>query len=313
MLRRPPKNRRSKRVLQHREPKLEENPKTTLFLRGSRTSEVVSGALRELYQLAQPHAVRLSKRNQFHPFEGVRSLEFLGFKNDASLFVVGSHQKKRPHNLTIGRLFNFQELDMVELGVTRFEVPVGGDIPKGVGVARGGKPLLVFLGSHFDVNPGLKRVANLLTDLLRGPTARSVNLAGLDHVVCVVAKPDSSGATMDPQSATGYTLLLRHYAVLMKKGDSEALPRVELVDVGPTMDLVVRRTRLASPELFARACRLPREVARAGRLPKNLRKDGLANVRGQIHVGAAKLERLALRRFKAHRAEHAREKAERRR
>jgi len=39
----------------------------------------------------------------------------------SSLFVIGSHTKKRPNNLIFGRMFNHQLLDMFELGVTAFK------------------------------------------------------------------------------------------------------------------------------------------------------------------------------------------------
>jgi len=40
--------------------------------------------------------------------------------NSSSLFVLGSHSKKRPNNLVLGRTFNHQILDMVELGVENY-------------------------------------------------------------------------------------------------------------------------------------------------------------------------------------------------
>jgi hypothetical protein len=33
------------------------------------------------------------------------------------VFVLGSHSKKRPHNLTLGRLYDFHLYDCLELGV----------------------------------------------------------------------------------------------------------------------------------------------------------------------------------------------------
>lgn len=49
-----------------------------------------------------------------------RSQEKLCSKADASLFAFGSHSKKRPSNLLLGRLFDGHLLDMFELGVERF-------------------------------------------------------------------------------------------------------------------------------------------------------------------------------------------------
>ena len=63
----------------------------------------------------------LSKKNDIRPFESINSLEFLSEKNDCSLFMVGSHSKKRPNNIVIGRLFNYQLLDMVEFGVLDYQ------------------------------------------------------------------------------------------------------------------------------------------------------------------------------------------------
>ena len=63
----------------------------------------------------------MTKKNVIRPFEDINSLEFLSQKNDCSLFMVGSHSKKRPHNLIMGRMFNYQLLDMIELGVLDYK------------------------------------------------------------------------------------------------------------------------------------------------------------------------------------------------
>ena len=43
-----PKNARSKRALEAREPKEVEDPRTVIFVRGTRTGEVVNGAMKDL-------------------------------------------------------------------------------------------------------------------------------------------------------------------------------------------------------------------------------------------------------------------------
>jgi len=70
--------------------------------------------------LKKPDATNFSKKNLIHPFEDVSSLEFFAEKEDASLFVLGSHSKKRPNNLTFARTFDRKVLDMVEVGVQNY-------------------------------------------------------------------------------------------------------------------------------------------------------------------------------------------------
>lgn len=58
----------------------------------------------------------------------------------------------------------------------------------------------------------------------------NLNLAGIDHVfVCTAVSPT--------------TVFFTHCALRLKKSGS-LVPRMELVEVGPSMDLVIRRHRL---------------------------------------------------------------------
>jgi ribosome production factor 2 len=45
----------------------------------------------------------------------------MSVRQDCSLFIVGTHQKKRPDNLIIGRLFADHLLDMFEFGVSNYK------------------------------------------------------------------------------------------------------------------------------------------------------------------------------------------------
>jgi hypothetical protein len=56
---------------------------------------------------------------QVRPMEagGEVALEFLCQKNECGLFAVASHSKKRPHNLVLGRMFDYHLYDVLELGV----------------------------------------------------------------------------------------------------------------------------------------------------------------------------------------------------
>lgn len=112
-----PKTQRSKRALAAREPKLVENVKKSLVLKGPSSSQVITSVLKDMHKLKQPESKMFSRRNLTRPFEDASSVEFLGSQNDCSLFAYGSNSKKRRHNLVLGRLFDFQLLDMLEMGV----------------------------------------------------------------------------------------------------------------------------------------------------------------------------------------------------
>jgi ribosome production factor 2 len=72
------------------------------------------------FLLKKPDGTNFAKKNIIHPFEDPSSLEFFSEKQDASLFVVGSHSKKRPNNLTFARMFDHKLLDMMEFGVLNY-------------------------------------------------------------------------------------------------------------------------------------------------------------------------------------------------
>ena len=58
------------------------------------------------------------------PFEpgGEAPLEFFCTKSNCSLFALGSHSKKRPHNLVLGRLYDFHLYDALEFGIEQLQL-----------------------------------------------------------------------------------------------------------------------------------------------------------------------------------------------
>ncbi|XP_059153236.1 ribosome production factor 2 homolog [Physella acuta] len=273
-----PKTQLGKRALEKKEPKIVENTKNTLFFKGGNTSQTVTRVLKEWHTLKKPHATMFSKKNATRPFEDQSSIEFFTNKADSSLFMFGSHSKKRPHNIVIGRLFDNQVLDMVEFGVEKF---ISMDDIKGQKSAAGIKPCLVFSGEFFEENDDNKRVKNLLIDFFRGATVEKISLSGLEHVICI--------------SAVHGKIYIRSYRVLMKKSGSKT-PRVELEPMGPFLDLTLRRTRLASDDLFKRA--LKKAALAKPKKKKNISRDELGNKLGRIHMNTQNFSKLQARKLK---------------
>ncbi|CAO3683186.1 unnamed protein product [Umbelopsis vinacea] len=279
-----PKNARSKRVMRSRESKVEENAKTAIFVRGSQTSQIINDALSDLFLLKKPDALNFTKKNQIHPFEDESSLEFFSQKNDASLIVVGTHSKKRPHNLVFARMFEHQVMDMMEIGV---ESATAMSQIKGAKCAVGMKPLMVFNGELFDTHDNYKNLKNMFTDFFHGQNIDAINLTGLEHVITLTAAP------LEGKNAG--KIFLRVYTIQLKKSGAKT-PRIELEEMGPSLDFKLRRVQLPKPEIWKLATMVPKELK--PKKVKNVEKDEMGEVYGRIHLGNQNLEKIQTRKMK---------------
>ncbi len=126
--------------------------------------------MRDLVALrGEPEASRLFMRNghDMHPFENIVPLESMASKQDCALFCFGSHQKKRPDNLVLGRTFDNRVLDLFELGVENYKsissLEGKQDVPRDL------KPVILFQGEQFEFSDKHSRLKNLLYGKLNIP------------------------------------------------------------------------------------------------------------------------------------------------
>ncbi|KAM8953993.1 ribosome production factor 2 homolog [Pelodytes ibericus] len=273
-----PKSKRAKRFLEHRDPKLNENVKNAMLIKGGNASNTVTKSLKDIHALKKPYCVLYKKKNMTKPFEDQTSLEFFSKKSDCSLFVFGSHNKKRPNNLIFGRMFDYHVLDMIELGVEKFVSLQDIKISK---CPEATKPLLIFAGDAFEVNEDYRRLKSLLTDFFRGPTVTAVRLAGLEHVLHFTAVDGK--------------IFMRSYKVLLKKSGCRT-PRIELEEMGPSFDFVMRRTHLASDDLYKLSMKRPKALL--GKKKKNISHDTFGTRYGRIHMQKQDLTKLQTRKVR---------------
>uniref|UniRef100_A0A2N9FIC0 Ribosome production factor 2 homolog n=1 Tax=Fagus sylvatica TaxID=28930 RepID=A0A2N9FIC0_FAGSY len=276
-----PRNARVKRELEKRAPKLVENGKKTLILHGTKTSAVLNSVLKELYHLKKGSAVKFSRKNEnIKPFEsgGETSLEFFSLKTDCSVFVYGSHSKKRPDNLVIGRTYDHHIYDLVEVGVENFRPMESFTYDKKLAPLIGSKPLIAFIGEGFENVEELKHLKEVLIDLLRGEVVENLNLVGLDRVyVCTAISSNR--------------VFLSHCGLRLKKSGTK-VPRMELVEMGPSMDLVVRRHRLPNDGLRKEAMKTVRDQPK--KKMKNVSQDAVQGKIGKIYMPDQKVGDVAL-------------------
>ena len=72
------------------------------------------------------------------------------------------------------------------------------------------------------------------TDIFGGRDLSGIALQGIDHVISL--------------SLVGDQILWRTYAVVFKASDSK-VPRVELISMGPSLDINIRRQQVPSLDL----------------------------------------------------------------
>jgi len=284
---RKPKNARAKRALALREPKMVEGERSALWMRGTSTSEVITAILKDLHDLKKPDSTNFSRRNEKRPFEDETSVEFLCQKNECSMFGFGSHSKKRPNNLVLGRLFNYKIYDMYELALTDIKTAMqfkGSKMP-----SIGNRPAIIFQGDAFDNDPKLAAIKNLFLDMFGHEAMQKVNLAGVEHAIVLTAQP--------AQGEKEGKIAFRHYQLTFKKSGGR-VPKVELDEVGPHFDMEVRRSRPASADLQKEACKVPRQVQKSGKMKKNFEKNAMGDTLGRVHMEKQDLNEFQTRKMR---------------
>ncbi|KAM0254776.1 hypothetical protein ACHAQJ_006433 [Trichoderma viride] len=285
-----PRNARSKRALEKREPKAIENPKTCLFLRGNNCSQVVQDAMNDFFSMRQPLSKKFTKKNPIHPFEDAASIEFFSEKNDASLFVFGSTQKKRPHAMTFIRTFGHKVLDMLELyldqesyrSISQFKTKK---------FAIGMRPMVLFAGSAFEspVPNEYTLAKSFLMDFFRGESSDKIDVEGLQYIVSVTAEDTTGEGDAKP------AIHLRVYLISTKRS-GQKLPRVEVEEIGPRMDLRVGRMQEPDEAMLKEAMKKARGTEEKSK--KNVSMDTMGDKLGRVHLGKQDLSQMQTRKMK---------------
>lgn len=269
---RKPKTARGRRILKAREPKVNEDAKKSITLRGNKTDENVLGLLRELHHIRKPLDAFYSKKHEIHPFENKEPVEHLCSKEQASLFSFGSKSKKRPFRLIFGRLFNGGVLDMNEFSVRQYKPE--SKFPGVIKPLLGSKPLVIFQGAGFDHHPRLKNVRSILLDYFRGPLCERLNLSNVDTAIVF--------SVVDSIAEESPVIHFRRYRINLRKSQQKT-PYGVLQELGPRFELALDREQVAEPEALKAAMRLPKEAL--SKKVKNIKTDSLGRTKGRLHVG----------------------------
>lgn len=129
--------------------------------------------------------------------------------------MFGSTSKKRPDNLIIGRVFEHELLDMVELGIKEYK---GLADFKNDKIGTCVKPCLIFNGPKWNHTEELRRLKSLFIDAFHRDTIDAIRLQGIEHVLSFTITDDNQ-------------ILMRSYKIILKKSGLRT-PRIELTEIG---------------------------------------------------------------------------------
>ncbi|ODV78062.1 Brix-domain-containing protein [Suhomyces tanzawaensis NRRL Y-17324] len=290
-----PKNARSKRALAKQEAKLVENTKTALFVPGSTGNKFLHDAMCDLMALKKPFVKKFSKKNDIRPFDDASTLEFFAEKNDTSLMVLSTHNKKRPNTLIFTRFFNHKVYDMLELSIQDNHKLLQ-DFKK-LTFTVGLKPMFTFNGPAFDSHPVFQHAKSLFMDFFRGEETDLQDVAGLQYIIAL-----STGEIEDPNDSKNLPLL--HFRVYKLKSyqSGQKLPRVEVDEIGPRFDFKIGRRVSPAPELEKEAYKKPKQLQ--AKVKKNVSTDFMGDKVAQIHLGKQDLGKLQTRKMKGLKAKY---------
>ena len=217
----------------------------------------------------------------------------------------------RPNNLTLVRVYDNKVLDMLEVGIRDFKSmqdfkvrrslscssltlqPLSLQTPKST---PGHKPLMHFASPLFDTHARFVQLKQHLIALFNGEAIESIALAGIGHVISVQLAPlpdptQPLAGQMTDDPALLPTVHLRTYTLSLKSS-STRVPYIELVPMGPSIDLALRRFTEPDPVLLAAALKRPkmakRDVEKGLGDKKKMRNrevDEMGDLRGRIHLG----------------------------
>ncbi|ETO36334.1 hypothetical protein RFI_00731 [Reticulomyxa filosa] len=326
----PPKTGRGKRALAKKAPKTFESLKQQVVLRGTKTSPIINDTLHNLVKkfFCVWKGVTRRKKNFLKKNLKIKQkTRKHGPKARNILFIFGNHSKKRPHNLVIGRCFNYQMLDMFEFGIDpKTFKPIkihkenkktkiiqklkdessidGGDKSFRVG----SKPCLVFQGEAFNNDDRLKKIRNLFMDFYRGDTLLKINLLTVDHVITFTAVSFKSDSLKDAHlehlgiDEDAMCILIRHYHVELHQSSDPKEPYVHLHEIGPRLDLYSRREEHAPDEL-QEASRMKPSRTLTNKKPKqkNVKHNILGERVGKLYINRSdqNLAKLKTKKIKA--------------
>ena len=159
---------------------------------------------------------------------------------------------------------------------------------------------MVFHSDIFDTHPTYQLLKSLLLDMYNGHPLTELPLTAIEHVISITAAPIPPTAGDAPE-----VLPAVHFRVYTTKlgASGTKVPKIELTEMGPSIDFVPRRVQQADDEMLRAALKRPKVDKKTvesglGKKRKNVETDAMGDKVGRIHLGKQDLGKLQSRKMK---------------
>ena len=261
-------------------PKLIEDPKQCVYINTKSSSEIMRMVLNDLYLLRRDYSKKLNQKEEISNYQQSKNdIEYLCDKNNCGFFTYTTDQKKKSMNIVMGLLFNKVVLDVFEFEVVNY-IPIS--YFKNNEIDSFMKPVLIFQGEIFESDPSYERLKKFFIDYFRLYDVEQTIISELRRVIVFSCDSDK-------------IVKMRCYQV---DGaiDEEHLNKIELTEIGPSIDFKERSFDLAGIDQYNKAMRQPKALKE--KKEKNIEKNALGEKHGRIHMQKQNLNAMALRKYK---------------
>jgi len=274
------KTHKGRMFLKSREPKLVEDNKQCLFINTNKSNEVLRMVLTDLFVFRKDHSKKLGKKNDIKEvYANPETIEFLCERNNCAIFSTVTDLKKRPMNLIMGNLFENKLLDLFEFEVANF-LPIE-YFKVDTNIDSCMKPLVIFQGDIFETDFEFARMKKFFFEFFKMYDIEDISISVLKRLVVI--------------SSAGDKIVKIRTFELNNCNEHNFKEKLELKEVGPSLDLKVRRIKLTSDESYKLACKQPRLTSKTK--SKNEATNVLGEKRGRVYMTSQDLNKMSLKQY----------------
>jgi ribosome production factor 2 len=143
------------------------------------------------------------------------------------------------------------------------------------------KPLVIFQGDIFETDFEFSRIKKFFFEFFKLYDIQDLNISVLRRVVVFSVASDKK-------------IKIRCYET-SEIDENKVKNSLKLNEIGPSLDLVLRRAKLASQELYKMACKQPKETSKTK--SKNESTNMLGEKRGRVYMTTQDLNKMSLKQY----------------